>query len=1340
MNTPTTAGGVTKISSDLSTRGLSAVREYYSEFFDKLKMVRRTAEEAGRPLVLIGHGFGAAVVAKILMEAKDYEEDECLALASLYGSIKAMVLIAAPDSAMLIDQIQTMVAGDTTSPSPNLIAAIDDTVQGLAEDLHDFNGGDLWSTCDKFGKRQPSILKIPPFASTKIKVHKSMTSIARFGTSADPAYQSMVKILKEVEATAMTERSPEWINAAMIRKSGLTVIHNPPEAITDIVLIPDLTGDPWETWSQCSRNLTHYAILSKFWPASFLPKDFPETRILVWGFEPDPTFRMDAFLDRASELLHSLTMPDSRPLGRSMVFIAHSFGGILLKEMLRLADQGDTMATKDLMSYTSSVVFLGTPHGGDGDSLSLVDVVQRLIPSQYTQQEYDDRLERCQETFLTQRKTYGFRVKCFAEVPTSLFQSSGQSARYIIPKTAATLPESISTIEEIGAGSKGFCQFDDSSNAGYLKITLELQIALEQVKNDGLHLRDDCLKSLYFEQLQSRELDIAIALDSTATWLFKHRDYVDWASWGVTHTEERRGLLWIRGKPGSGKSTLMKEALTQAKVAGRRSSFSVSAFFFSMRSNVQLQKSPLGLFRTLLYDLIKQDKALLTAFITEYKRKRATNPGPWTWHQTELQNFFRSVYLRDEFSRLRNAMIFIDALDESDREGHKEAYQVARELVFYFREITAGRRLKVCLASRHYPDIEVPDCPQISVENFNGDDIIHFLNTKLHGADEDPRIKALAKRIADKAQGVFLWVVLVVETLNMNIANHMTELGLYDVLDNLPGQLEDLFESLFTNKSSKHELRVAANIFQWILLAERPLEKDELRHALTIDLEDTKPMDSPRRWSLSKDCIQEEARKFLTSLRFYTRGLAQITLKQYREPESQLHSFAERRRAKRKHIKDSASESIRLEGEEERKKRAAGDRMATKLDQRTKPGPVEGKQDNKAATGEDASDNENGEGQHNSSSSPAPISLMSILTKPFEGITDVPLPFPPPRFLPQPQPRPTLDPPSVPAHVLDSEILYKPTFMGHSTWVPTPPTLPTLDSLNNNAAQPTVMPDAPQLPLIPQDNPYRPTILPSLPSPRPKRFPRIPVRGLLNLVHEEWSSVQFIHESVREFFLRGDGFAILECNGNSKSLAERHEILAEYCMVCIYQTPWDTFGERVFDEFPFVRYALKSLLYHVGEAERELQTPLHLAVSCQYPSRLAIEALLEAGADGNAVDVGRNTVLHYAAERLPAADVKRLLEKCKKPIKLSEPNRFQRTPLHNTAWREDLRVFRVLMDAGADLTKKDSSNATPVHYAKGKIDHDQYLRDFLLSKGYKRSLRYIESHLTVVYEASDTRL
>lgn len=63
--------------------------------------------------------------------------------------------------------------------------------------------------------------------------------------------------------------------------------------------------------------------------------------------------------------------------------------------------------------------------------------------------------------------------------------------------------------------------------------------------------------------MDARLHDIATALPTTSEWLFRHEQFAVWldSSKAVDH----HGFLWIKGKPGSGKSTITKKTLAWAE-------------------------------------------------------------------------------------------------------------------------------------------------------------------------------------------------------------------------------------------------------------------------------------------------------------------------------------------------------------------------------------------------------------------------------------------------------------------------------------------------------------------------------------------------------------------------------------------------------------------------------------------------------------------------------------------------------------------------------------------------------------------------------------------------------
>jgi ABC-type molybdenum transport system ATPase subunit/photorepair protein PhrA len=67
----------------------------------------------------------------------------------------------------------------------------------------------------------------------------------------------------------------------------------------------------------------------------------------------------------------------------------------------------------------------------------------------------------------------------------------------------------------------------------------------------ALTLSTACLESLKFKEMNFRKENIVSANDDTCGWLLENANYARWI-------KGDDGLLWIQGKAGAGKSTLMK--------------------------------------------------------------------------------------------------------------------------------------------------------------------------------------------------------------------------------------------------------------------------------------------------------------------------------------------------------------------------------------------------------------------------------------------------------------------------------------------------------------------------------------------------------------------------------------------------------------------------------------------------------------------------------------------------------------------------------------------------------------------------------------------------------------
>lgn len=169
-----------------------------------------------------------------------------------------------------------------------------------------------------------------------------------------------------------------------------------------------------------------------------------------------------------------------------------------------------------------------------------------------------------------------------------------------------------------------------------IKYTNEYSGITLQEKNEQDEQYKVLQRSLTFARMDARERNIAPALPSTCQWLFRHRVFKQWAT-RDTFTDHN-GSLWIKGKPGCGKSTIMKATLNWA---GQNFPAETSlSYFFNARSTEILEKSTLGMYRYLVWQLCSGQDCLKQRLVEHFESKQILRDGyVEEWTEQELQNF-----------------------------------------------------------------------------------------------------------------------------------------------------------------------------------------------------------------------------------------------------------------------------------------------------------------------------------------------------------------------------------------------------------------------------------------------------------------------------------------------------------------------------------------------------------------------------------------------------------------------------------------------------------------------------------------------------------------------------
>jgi hypothetical protein len=316
-----------------------------------------------------------------------------------------------------------------------------------------------------------------------------------------------------------------------------------------------------------------------------------------------------------------------------------------------------------------------------------------------------------------------------------------------------------------------------------------------------LHIRE----SLRFETMTHRYETISEAHQRTFEWIFRDPEEEDlpWSSF-TDWAESGSGIYWINGKAGSGKSTLMRFIIDDSRTRGHlqkwapHGALNTPAFFF-WNSGVPEQCSQAGLLRSIIYDVLEKHTNLFPEVCPEEWEKAlelAKHKVPVaveSWSLSRLQrNFKRLVGCASEKNRF---CFFIDGLDEYD--GDYE------EISDYFSSLSNLPYVKFCIASRPLIVFKhsFNGCPSLKLQDLTSNDIQRYITDKLNGhrrmkfwtTREPETCKILVAQLIDKAEGVFLWVKLVVKSLLKGLSQRDGIPQLLKRLDAFPSDLELLY-------------------------------------------------------------------------------------------------------------------------------------------------------------------------------------------------------------------------------------------------------------------------------------------------------------------------------------------------------------------------------------------------------------------------------------------------------------------------------------------------------------------------------------------------------------------
>ncbi|KAF4825901.1 hypothetical protein CGCSCA5_v000377 [Colletotrichum siamense] len=283
---------------------------------------------------------------------------------------------------------------------------------------------------------------------------------------------------------------------------------------------------------------------------------------------------------------------------------------------------------------------------------------------------------------------------------------------------------------------------------------------------------------------------------------------------------ERMGPFWVSGKPGSGKSTLVKSIMRDERTIDALRYWHPQpkiVAHFLWKPGTLLQQNFKGLLCSVLHQVLSIDAGNST-YLLQKTPSLGLKKDETDWDIKELKQYILETF---HFSG-HFFLVLLDGLDELF-----EPHRGINELFAFLDSLALERHVKLCISSR--PEGVFQDrfssYSLLRMQDVNYEDIfdytLDFLNQLGLGSNHWMK-QFITSEIMGKADGVFIWAHLALQNVKNGVQEFDEEWDdIYNRIRELPGGIMELYKEMWSRTGQKKDkyVKTAALYFQimrWI--------------------------------------------------------------------------------------------------------------------------------------------------------------------------------------------------------------------------------------------------------------------------------------------------------------------------------------------------------------------------------------------------------------------------------------------------------------------------------------------------------------------------------------------